>query len=130
MAQGKKYSDELKEQAFLLYATCGNYKEVGRELGIPYSTVRGWIESKPPDALDKLRNEKKAEFIEKAAELIDIALERLKDELTDREKAIPVNHLTTVIGTLYDKRALAKGESTGNTAITVMLPEGINDYAE
>ena len=39
---------------------------------------------------------------------------RLEKEIADDEKDIPINHLTTAIGTLYDKRALAKGEMTQN----------------
>lgn len=38
--------------------------------------------------------------------------------------------ITTAIGTLYDKRALAKGESTENTKITFDLPKGVDEYAE
>ena len=39
--------------------------------------------------------------------------------LDDEEEKIPVNNLSTVIGTLYDKRALAKGESTVNNKFEV-----------
>lgn len=70
MAKGKKSTDEIKERAFAEYAVCGNYKEVAKKLKVPYSTVRGWIKSKPPDELDNLRNEKKKEFIEGANEFI------------------------------------------------------------
>lgn len=130
MAKGKKYSDEIKEQAYLMYATCGNYNEVSRQTGVPVTTIKGWVDKKPPDELDGLRRKKKEEFIDKASDIIDIGLERLRQDLLDKEKQIPVNHLTTVIGTMYDKRALAKGESTGNTQITFKIPEGMKDFAE
>lgn len=38
--------------------------------------------------------------------------------------------ITTAIGTLYDKRALAKGESTEITKITFDLPQGVDELAE
>ena len=38
--------------------------------------------------------------------------------------------ITTAIGTLYDKRALAEGSSTDNVSVTVKLPEGVEEYAE
>lgn len=41
-----------------------------------------------------------------------------------------IRALTTAIGTMYDKRALAKGETTQNTAVTVKLPEDVKMYAE
>ena len=40
-----------------------------------------------------------------------------------------VKSVTTAIGTLYDKRALAEGTATDNVAVTVKLPEGIDEYA-
>lgn len=119
--RGKKYSDEIKEQAYLLYATCGNFNEVSRQINVPVTTIKGWIDNKKPDELDELRTKKKTEFVEKAGEVINIALQRLLVDLQDDEKEIPVNQLTTVIGTMYDKRALAQGEATQNSDIKVKI---------
>ena len=130
MARGKKYTDEIKEKAYLMYATCGNFNEVSRKLGVPITTIKTWIDKKQPDELDELRTQKKMEFVDKASEIIDMALDRLKKEWEDEESRIPVNQLTTAIGTLYDKRALAKGEATQNSKITFTLPEGLNEYAK
>ncbi len=131
MARGKKYSDEMKEKAYFMYATSGNINEVSKELGVPYATVAGWLKAKArdaPDEFDKLRDEKKRDFIDRSSELIDLAFDRLQEKLSG-DYDIPVNHLTTVIGTLYDKRALAKGESTEKTTIEIKLPEGVDEYA-
>ena len=62
--------------------------------------------------------------------LIDEIYSTSQDEITAREKIALVNkiknlqlqrmgEITTAIGTLYDKRALALGESTENTKISV-----------
>lgn len=130
MARGKKYTNDYKEQAYLMYATCENFNEVSRRLGVPVTTIKTWIDKKKPDGLDELRTQKKMEFVDKASEIIDLALNRLKEDIENREKDIPVNQLTTVIGTLYDKCALAKGETTQNTKITFTLPEGLSEYAK
>lgn len=127
--RGKKYSDDVKEKAYALYAVNGSYTETSKVLGIPYNTISGWIKNKPPDKFDKLRDEKKRDFIEQASEIIDIALDKLKKELEDGENDIPINHLTTAIGTLYDKRALARGENTDNMSVSIKLPEGADEYA-
>lgn len=109
----------------------GSYAETSRQFkGIGESTVRKLVK----DNLDKpefasLMQKQKADFAEKAEELIDLALLRLRDELEDRENRIPVNQLTTAIGTLYDKRALALGESTDNRKVEIRLPEGFDEYA-
>ena len=39
-----------------------------------------------------------------------------------------IGDITTAIGTLYDKRALAQGESTGN--FTYTMPDEVKKYAE
>ena len=41
-----------------------------------------------------------------------------------------LNEISTAVGTLYDKRALAKGESTENIRISVKLPKEVEKYAE
>lgn len=132
MARGKKYPDEIKEKAYLMYATCGNIEEVSRALNVPASTLSGWLKAKArdsPDEFEELRNKKKRDFIERSSELIDLAFDKLQDKLSGDDD-IPVNHLTTVIGTLYDKRALAKGENTENVKIEYKLPKDMMKYAE
>lgn len=166
--RGQKYSDEVKEKAYLMYATSGNINEVSRELDVPYATIAGWLKAKEkdaPDEFDKLRDEKKRDFIEKSSDIIDKGLDLLdrridralnqeteldmlideifctdKDELSPKEKESlirkvralqlqDVKSITTAIGTLYDKRALAKGESTAKTTVEIKLPEEVDDYA-
>lgn len=125
--RGKKYSDDIKEKAYALYATNGSFAETGKELGVPANTVSTWIKNKPPDEFDELRAEKKRGFIEKADEIIDIALEKLKERLLSDDE-LPVNHLTTVIGTMYDKKALASGSPTERTEI--ISGDKLNKLAE
>ena len=50
--------------------------------------------------------------------------------LDDNNEKIPTNNLSTVIGTLYDKRALAQGESTVNNTITINMSEEAKELAE
>lgn len=131
--KGKKYSDEIKEKAYALYAYNGSFAETGKILGISKSTVKKWIDEKKvsdPDGYDAMRYEAKRGFIEKASDIIDAALDRLAVDINNRELNIPVNQLSTVIGTLYDKRALARGESTENTTVTFDLPKEVEDYAD
>ena len=54
-----------------------------------------------------------------AALALDAFIESVEEALDNKEDKIPVNNLSTVIGTLYDKRALAKGESTANNKFEV-----------
>ena len=163
--RGKKYSDEIKEQAYALYAVSGNIAEVSKAIGVPANTISTWIKNKPPDKFDELRDEKKRDFIKQASEIIDKGMILLdqrferaleheheldliidqvftadKDEISQKEKErlvqkiralqlYDVKAITTAIGTLYDKRALAKGESTDNMSVQIKLPEGADEYA-
>jgi len=71
--------------------------------------------------------------------LIDEIYSSDKEELSQDEKnrlvakirilqLQKVGEITTAIGTLYDKRALAQGESTEN--VTFTLPDAVKKYAE
>ena len=131
MARGKKTSPEVVYQVMTSWAVHHNNMEVSRELGVPEATVRKIVdENKDKAEFAKICEKKKEEFADKASRIIDKALARLEEAIENKDEYIPVNQLTTAIGTLYDKRALAKGESTCNTKVVIKLPEGVNDYAE
>ncbi|MCH5187726.1 MAG: transposase [Oscillospiraceae bacterium] len=143
------YSDETKEKARMMYVETGNMSEVARRLGVPCGTVSRWVNNSSRDELEGLRNEKKKDIIEAAAEdiksrradfieqssralrlALDVLEMKLSAMLEEDGPAVTVNQLSTVINTLYDKRALAKGESTQNTSVMVKLPEEAQRYAE
>lgn len=131
--KGKKFGEDIKEKAYALYAYNGSFAETGKALGVAKSTVKKWIDDKKeadPDGYDELRYAAKKDFIEKATDIIDSAMDRLAIDIKNRALNIPVKHLSTVIGTLYDKRALARGESTENTSVTFDLPKEVEDYAD
>ncbi len=131
MAKGKKTSPEVIYKIMISWAITHSYSQTARDLDMAESTVEKIVkDNKDKDEFVKLCAEKKDEFAEKATRIINRALERLEEELTNDEKEIPINHLTTAIGTLYDKRALANGESTENTKITFELPPEVDKYAE
>ena len=113
--RGKKTSPEDIYRVMTSYAVTRNNMETSRQLGIPESTVRQIVlDNKDKDEFRKLCEEKENEFSKKASRIIDKILARIDKEIDDDEKEIPLNHLTTAMGTLYDKRALSKGEMTQN----------------
>ena len=115
MARGKKTKPEIIYKVMLHYFISKNYSETARQLDMPYSTVKDIVEANiDKDEFVKLREEKEDEFVEKSSRIIDLLLERIEEEVIDRDKDIPLNHLTTAMGTMFDKRALSRGESTQN----------------
>lgn len=122
MARGKKTDNETIYKVMLSYVSTNNFSETARILNMPISTIENIVkENQDKEEFVKLWNKKKEEFVSKANRLIDKAINRLEEQLDDDKTKIPANNLTTVIGTLYDKRALAKGESTSNENITIRV---------
>lgn len=130
MPRGKKTTPETIYKIMTSWAITNNYKETSRELNLPVTTVKNIVDAnKGKPEFVKLQNEKKKEFSKMAGRIIQKAAARLESELDNSEKDIPVNHLTTVIGTLYDKKALADGATTENVEINIKLPPGVDEYA-
>ena len=120
--KGKKTDIETIYKVMLSYCVTGNYSETGRELDIPESTVRKIVaDNKDEPEFARLCEQKRDEFVSKADTIIYKAMKRLEKSLDDEEEHIPVNNLSTVIGTMYDKRALAKGEPTSNERLSIKV---------
>ena len=131
MPRGKKTSLEDVYKVMVGYAGNKNVNDLAKSLGIPESTCRKIIlDNQEKPEFVKLCEKKEEEFADKATRIIDKALMRLEKELDNEEKDIPINNLTTAIGTLYDKRALAKGESTENKAITITMDESVKELSK
>lgn len=131
MARGKKTPPEVIYQVMTSWAITQNYNQTAKNLGMAESTVEKIVkDNKDKDEFVKVCDQKREEFSDKASVIIDMLLNRITKEVADEEKDIPMNHLTIALGTLYDKRALAKGESTENTKITFELPPEVDKYAE
>ena len=166
-AANRKKSDEIKEQAILLYATSGNITETARTLNIAKSTVFRWInEPERSELVEQMRTEKRVEFADRASGIIEQGLnllerrigtaleheneleqllcevaqssnleipEATKRALISKIKSLEVQKLgdiTTAVGTMYDKRALARGEITSNNGITIELAGEIKNWAK
>lgn len=131
MAKGKKTDNETIYKIMISMFSTNNFSETGRQLGIATTTVEKiYKDNKDKPEFVKLCNEKKEEFVDKANTIIDKALKRLEKALDDEEEKIPVNNLSTVIGTMYDKRALAKGESTSNTDINIKMDKKVEELSQ
>lgn len=118
MPRGKKTPPEVIYDIMASWAVTNNYKETARILDLPVTTVKKIVdENKKKTKFEKLCNEKANEFSKKAGQIIQKAMDRLEREIDNEDKDIPVNHLTTVIGTLYDKKALADGKPTERAEI-------------
>lgn len=118
MARGKKTDNAKIAEIMTSYALTNSYNATAKECDVSDSTVKKII-LENQEEFGKVREQKKEEFIDKASRIIDKAMNKLEVQIDNNEVA--PNHLTTIIGTLYDKRALAKGETTENNKVEVTI---------
>ena len=120
MAQGKKTDSQTIYNIMDSYFETRSYAQTGRNLGIPDSTVEKLVKEHIKDQeFRELWDKKKEDFATKADLLIYKAMDRLNKEL-DSEDKISVNNLSTVIGTLYDKRTIANNGGTPKVEIKIV----------
>lgn len=132
--RGKKYDTETKERALAALAVSNNIDELSREMGIPSNTLRQWKkDAEKSEDFIELRKEKRAEFVERAWETIGNALKladrRIKNALESGEE-LPLREISTYIGTMYDKAALASGEETERAEVRITMSGELEDYAK
>lgn len=131
--KGKKTQPELVYQVMTSWALTNSYSETARLVGASVSTVRNIVKkNKDCKEFVKLGEQKKNEFAQRATVIIDGILELLEQQIKaglEGEANFKLNELTTALGTLYDKRALAKGESTENSVVRIALAEELKEYA-
>lgn len=131
MARGQKTDTETIYKIMISMFSTGNFNETSRQLDIPVNTVKNIYDNNiEKEEFVKLRTKKEDEFVEKASRIIDKALNRLERSLDDKDEKIPVNNLSTVIGTLYDKKALAKGDPTANTDIHIKMDKKVEELSQ
>lgn len=135
MAKGVKVDNKLAAKIIANYALTNSYSKTGKELGVCNNTVKRVINRKnkeDPEMVSRIVKDKKDTFIEDATRIMSKAMKRLENELDSPTAIIPTNNLSTVIGTLYDKRALAKGESTSNTngTISVVMSDELKELSK
>ena len=131
MARGKQIDNETVYKIMLSVFSTNNYSETARQLEMAESTVEDiYKRNIEKEEFAKLREQKKDEFVEKAGRIIDKALNRLEKVLDDDKANIAVNNLSTVIGTLFDKKNLAEGKSTVNTDITIKMDKKVEELSK
>lgn len=116
MARGQKLPDELKEQIKSALAMNNNVREIARQYEVSPASVMK-IRDEKPDEFERLRTDKRQQMIDKIwSMLVDTADlgHTMVREAKQGARDIPLNHVSTFYGTMYDKMALMNGENTQN----------------
>jgi len=118
------YSDDFRAAALTLVEASGGKGHVMRvadQLGIPVSTLHHWFatsqkQNETPE-FARTRDIKKGELVDLLESLVLTALGVLDD--ADKLSSAQVHHVSTVMGTAFDKLQLLKGEATQRTETTI-----------
>jgi len=102
------------------YISSGNLKVSARAAKINVNTARDWTKQQWfADVLDLVRFEHQKKLDARMTALLDRDLKEIEDRLTNGDlnakgEKVPVSavQLASIFGTLYDKRALIRGEPT------------------
>ena len=120
-----KWSVEDKVAAATQYAITGNSKQAGKLTGIPPATIRWWKTESSwwPELLKEVRKAHAEELDGLQTNLIHKSAQELADRLENGDEVLDKNgeirrkklggrDLVIIHGTLYDKRALSRGNPT------------------
>ena len=121
MAKGKKTDEQTIYNIMASYFDTRNYAQTGRDLGIPDTTVEKIVKEHLKDKeFVELWARKKEDFATKADVIIYKAMDKLIQQL-DNQQNIPINQLTTAIGTMYDKKIISQTGVMGNDTPSVQI---------
>jgi hypothetical protein len=121
MARGKKTDEQTIYNIMASYFDTRNYAQTGRDLGIPDTTVEKIVKEHLKDKeFVELWAKKKEDFATKADVIIYKAMDKLIQQL-DNQENIPINQLTTAIGTMYDKKIVSQTGVLGNDTPSVQI---------
>lgn len=133
---GHKITSEERQAIIADFAITGVVRQTARNLGVGETTVSRVTANLSDEEKAYIDTHKKTVFVDRLSELIDkatMAIDmKLDDIIADGEirAKTPVSQISTTLGTLYDKRALACGDTTVNQGVKIILPEEVNEYAE
>jgi uncharacterized protein YerC len=119
------YTKEQKIEAVSMFCKGHTFSEISRTLGIPVTTMMNWRERSNwwNGIVLKNKQDSQVELDNRLTSTIHKALDELADRLSngdqkpDRQGSlqyVPLSarDLATVLSTLYEKRALIRGEAT------------------
>ena len=130
MARGKTTDAETIYNVMASYFITRSFAQTSRDLDMPLSTVENLVKAHMNDKeFIELWNTKKEDFVNKVDVIIYQAIDRLTKEM-DKQENIPINQLTTAIGTLYDKKLMAQTGVMGNDTPSVQINIVSNDNLE
>jgi hypothetical protein len=124
---GRYYKDDIKQLAISRLLSGDTVTKISQDLNIKKTTISSWKRRlKLTDKCNQVHIKRKEEFINDAWDIIkdgnELIKRKFKSALEGKDD-VTVRELTTAVGILYDKQALALGESTENINAQMQLSD-------
>jgi hypothetical protein len=123
-----KHSPDVKINAVTTFILTGSLLKAATFSGVPYALVRSWSSKSDwwKQSIDKIRKQKNDELDARITITIDKTMNEISDRLENGDvvlrptgelvrKPLSGKELTTMLGILYDKRALMRGDPTSRS---------------
>jgi hypothetical protein len=116
----KKYTNQQVYDFLSAYILSGNIMASAKNSGVEWGAAKEWVKTKwARTAMELMRGEAQQHLDHRLTGLIEKSVDELEDRLTKgdvvaggkRQKIKAVN-VATILGVLYEKRALIRGEPT------------------
>lgn len=120
MGAGKALDDKTKEKIKALLATGISKNQVAEKVKVSWATVDK-VSKEDPGEFEELREQKRTEFINKIWANMEDAIQlghTMIIEAKENKREIPLSHISTYVGTLYDKQALMTGGKTADIGLS------------
>ncbi|MFD0673935.1 hypothetical protein [Cohnella sp. GCM10027633] len=122
MGAGIPPNDEQREMIKALLSLGKSKNQVAKEVGMSWATIDK-VSKEVPDEIENLRERKRTTFVNKLWENIEDAIElghSMIKEAKENKREIPLSHISTYVGTLYDKQALMTGGKTADIGVSIV----------
>jgi transposase-like protein len=121
----RRYSNDTKDKVITLLVMGYSMSHISRSMNIPISSINNWKKNiKDLDSkIAKYRDEKREEIIAKEIKIIELATERLINDLEDKDKKISTRDLAIIKCQSIDKVQLLTGNPTENINAQMQLSD-------
>lgn len=122
MGAGIPPNDEQRETIKALLSLGKSKNQVAKQVGMSWATIDK-VSKESPDEVESLREQKRNAFVNKLWENIEDAIELghcMIKEARENRREIPLSHISTYVGTLYDKQALMTGGKTADVGVSIV----------
>lgn len=119
-----KYTDAFKISVLAEYDLDGQMKATAKRNGVPYKTMRNWVDQRREQGLESFGPESQAqmdlvkkEMVRRSADIMSKALQVIESKLDD----CSAPQAATVYGILHDKMTTMEGQITGTGSGTTNI---------